>query len=129
MDYRNLLGIATIILSGAVFVHSLKAANALPNGPNISSGTNPVAFVNHDCYGANNLTLLTNTSNQNFIISDIWITGGQVRLFVDGTILHATVGEGLFSLQTGLKIESGSTISCSYQNGSPRVVLTGYYAH
>lgn len=35
MDYRHLFGTAAIILSGAVFVHTLNKANAFPQGPTI----------------------------------------------------------------------------------------------
>ena len=129
MDYRTILATGFLLLCGAVFVQSLNSANAFPQGPNVSTGSNPIELAHHDCYGANNLTLLSNTSSENFIVSDIWITGGSVRIFVDGSILHSSIGDGLYSLQTGLKLESGSTISCSYQNGSPRVTITGYYAH
>ena len=129
MDHRNILATGFLLLCGAVFVHSLNSANAFPQGPNVSTGSNPIELAHLDCYGANNLTLFSNTSSENFIVSDIWITGGSVRIFVDGSILHSSIGDGLYSLQTGLKLGSGSTISCSYQNGSPRVTVTGYYAH
>ena len=45
MDYRTILATGFLLLCGAVFVHSLKSANAFPQGPNVSMGSNPVESI------------------------------------------------------------------------------------
>ena len=129
MDYRNLFGIAAIILSGAVFVHSLKSANAFPQGPNVSMGSNPIENFHHQNCNSNWPTILTNSSSQAFIITDI-IRGKasssyDVRLRINSQNIYDA--EDNYAFQTGLKVLPGETVEC-YHHGYP-VTLSGYYTH
>ena len=67
-NYKQLLGIAAIMVAVGFLVHSLKPAYAL-NGPNISMGSNPIE--NFGGYGI----IFTNTSSHDFIITDISCEG------------------------------------------------------
>ena len=129
MDYRNLFGIAAIILSGAVFVHSLKSANAFPQGPNVSMGSNPIDNFHLQNCGSSWPTILTNSSSQAFIITDIVKgvenTGYDLRLRINSQIIYDAHRNHAF--QTGLKVLPGETVQC-YFSGYP-VTLSGYYTH
>ena len=61
MDYRNILATGFLLLCGAVFVHSLKSANAFPQGPNVSMGSNPIENI-----------MGTQTGIQNAQVMNIW---------------------------------------------------------
>ena len=124
MDHRNLFGIAAIILSGAVFTHSLNTANALPQGPNVSLGSNPIDHGQGNCNGS---TIFTNNSSQYFIITDIsksYVDSYEIYLEADGQTIWN--GRGNFHFQSGLRIAPGSTVTCS---GSYAVTIAGYYSH
>ena len=71
-----LFGIAAIILSGAVFVHSLKSANAFPQGPSVSYGGNPVLSIGGSL-SSTSVTLFTAPSDQKIVVSDLLLTMNQ----------------------------------------------------
>jgi hypothetical protein len=124
MDYRNLFGIAAIILSAAVFLQSLKSANALPQGPNISSGSNPIDQGQGNCNGS---TIFTNNSSQSFIITDIsksYVDSYEIYLESNGQTIWN--GRGNFNFRSGLQIAPGSSVTCI---GGYSVSISGYYAH
>jgi len=129
MDYRNLLGTAAIILSSAVFVHSLGSANALPQGPNVSIASNPI--VSFTCTQNSGYTI---PSNFDFIITDIstYVTSGQSsEIQANGTIIWELRGTNMLGYQninftTGIKVVGGQAITCS---ANYDVYLSGYLAH
>jgi len=126
MDYRNLFGIAAIILSGAVFVHSLKSANAFPQGPNVSMGSNPIeSFYGCTISGA---TIFTNTSNYNFIITDVTtqepLQSNISTLRINGqNVFSSTHSTHFFS---GIKVLPSDVVTC--YGGYP-TTISGYYTH
>ena len=130
MDYRNLFGIAAIILSGAVFVHSLKSANAFPQGPNVSMGSNPIQSFNETC---NWTTIISNTTNQTFIITDVIPSYGSSDVDLregnsSGTHLFSLKAGSVANLRTGVPIPPNTDIVCQH-GGGHRITITGYYTH
>ena len=67
-EYKQLFGIAAIIMAIGFFVRSFQPAHAL-NGTNISMGSNPIEDFSG--YGS----IFTNTSGHDFIITDISCEG------------------------------------------------------
>jgi len=127
MDYRNILACSILSLSLGYTWNNLQAANAFPSGPNVSMGSNPIEQAYKYCYGLSNEAMLNNSSSQDFIVTDIIVTNGTADILIDGTTIMNVSGH--ISLQTGLKVLSGSTIACSYYSSYPRVTITGYYTH
>jgi hypothetical protein len=121
MDYRNLFGMAAIILSCAVFIQSLNSANAFPQGPNVSMGSNPLDYNYQNCNSNSNG--YTNNSTLDFIITDI-IAWNDLHIYVDNAEI-AIHHQGTSSLQSGIRIQSGETVTCS----GGYLTIIGYYAH
>ena len=70
MDYRHLFGTAAIILSGAVFVHTLNKANAFPQGPTINLGSNPLFSIGGTISNST-AVIFTAPSDQIMVTTDI----------------------------------------------------------
>ena len=144
MDYRNLFGIASIILSIAVLILSFNTANAIPQGANISIGSNPVAsFTSTNCTSGD--TVVSVPSDQILVITDIIIGGyygEDVQLKTGtGTLLgqfksvngysqaaynHFLEGR-FYSLRSGIVVPSGEDLVLYC--GSNSLTVSGYYAH
>lgn len=135
MDYRNILASGFVILCGAVLIQSFKSANALPQGPNINLGYNPIEnyYGNSSSIGPINFqndfivtTFLSNSSSCNPKIDGVsFYTGtGYNNIFyyryVDGANSPFTTGNAT------LKIQSGSTLSFS---GCGDIYISGYQVH
>lgn len=128
MDYRNILALAVLVLSIGHTWNSIQSAHAFPAGPNISTGSNPIEQSYKYCNGLTNETVLSNTTNQSFIVTDLVVTGGSVDILIDGnTIMN--INSTHVALKTGLRIDGGSVISCTDNGSYPRVTLVGYYTH
>jgi hypothetical protein len=131
MDYRNLFGIAAIILSSAVFVQSLNSANAFPQGANVSLGSNPIEHHYGVCTQAD---FFLNSTNNPFIITDIigQTQGGyDLTLYVNGAVgakLYSSTENVFYGLKSGIVVDPGEAVYCS--GGTTRIItITGYYAH
>ena len=152
MDYRNLLGFAAIILSGAVVVHSLNSADAsMPVGmqhgqfpyEHFTLCDVPGVTVNSegDCYTTTGgvHTLLTVPNDRVFIV-----TGGVIRyrtqcwFLNNGDLLYPK--ELLEEDKTGpitsgtahIVLPAASTLEIHIDNNnasSCRFYIEGYYAH
>ena len=121
MDHRNLFGIAAIILSCSVFVHSLNSANAFPQGPNVSLGSNPI-----DNGFGYNAPAFVNNSSTDFIVTDLNCSSNTLIL-IDGVNAYwCNIGVA-HSLRTGLKLSPSSTIQTNSNN--TYLSISGYYAH
>jgi len=126
MDYRTILATGFLLLCGAVFVHSLKSANAFPQGPNVGLGSNPTA----DFYGScNNSPIFTTAVDEVFIITDISVGSypyaGSISLNKDtNTNIPFSYGEDR-SFQSGLKVPSNTPVQCT---GNVSILISGYYA-
>ena len=125
MDYRNIIASGFFLLCLAVLVQSLSSANAFPQGPTISLGTSPIAYYFRNC--SNPGDIFTNTSTQDFIITDILVDNGGTRFIIDGTLLNPNLTQNVH-MTTGFRIPSGSVVSCSPYTGSPYVTINGFYA-
>ena len=133
MDYRNVWGVAAIVLSGAVFVHSLKTANAFPQGPNVSTGSNPIDSFYTLCDSGFS-TIFTNTSSKAFIITDVVKENYSNHTFlrVNGTdIFQSEYGSQGSSrsirFSSGLKVNPSDVVECS--SSGDYLTISGYYVH
>ena len=126
MDYRNILATGFLLLCGAVFVQSLKSANAFPQGPNVSMGSNPIeSFFGCTISGA---TIFTNTSNYNFIITDVTtqkpLDSNLSTLRINGqNVFSSTHSTHFFS---GIKVLPSDVVTC---HGGYATTISGYYTH
>ena len=129
MDHRTLFGIAAIILSSSVFLHSLNSANAFPQGPNVGTGSNPIASFYVSC--SQSSPTVINTTGELFIITDILVSDGYstggVDLQLNGSTWYS-LGENVqMAMQSGIPVPLNSTLSC-YSYYGRNLVLSGYYA-
>jgi len=128
MDYRNILATGFLLLCGAVFVHSLKSANAFPQGPNVSMGSNPIDNGYGNCNASD--IIFQNNSSQDFILTDISkyydSQQGDTYLRLDGQNFWASVGN--FNFHSGLRVPPGSSLTCTSQSNLP-MTISGYYTH
>lgn len=120
---KNLFGISTLIMSIAFLIWSIGETFALPQGPNVSMGTNPV--VSFMC----NTTPYIVPSNMDLIITDLVGTSGyDATVSANGTVItlfHAwSGGNGYHTFATGYKADAGSSITCGRN-----VYIGGYLAH
>ena len=134
MDYRNILATGFLLLCGAVFAHSLKSANAFPQGPNVSTGSNPIESF----YG--NSTAASHTFQNDFIITTLISNSNSCYPRVDGNNLgiggggnnifyyhYAHPGPSPFiSGNAKFKVSAGSTLTFS---GCGDYHMEGYYTH
>lgn len=128
MDYRNILALACLVLSFGYTWNSIQSANAFPAGPNVSMGSNPIDQAYKYCNGSSNASILSNSTNQSFIVTDIVVTGGTAEILIDGSVIMSVSSDHV-ALQTGLRIDGGSTIACTDAGSYPRVTIVGYYTH
>jgi len=146
MDYRNILATGFLLLCGAVFVHSLKSANAFPQGPNVSMGSNPIESWAGVTPGSS--TWITIDTMQNdFIITDIFAhthasdcnvalatqnTNSTTPLLYSGRVVinHNWAYQLENSFKSGIKIEAGETLYLYHScQGGLRYNISGYYTH
>ena len=98
MDYRNLFGIAALFLSGSVFLHSLNAANAFPQGPNISLGSNPIENLHgmvSISSGGNYANIWTNNTAHDLIITTAMLAE-NCQLALDNQNIFTYIDSQLF---------------------------------
>ena len=126
-DYKQLFGYAAILFGIGFVIRSFMPAYAF-NGPHVSTGSNPIEFAAVNCDNSTNMTIFTNGTSQDFVVTDVWAGDGTVNLLVDNTIIMEGVNTS-YTLESGLKLGSGSKISCSDTGGSAHVVISGYYSH
>jgi hypothetical protein len=134
MDYRNILATGFLILCGAVFMHALPSANALPQGPNISLGSNPIV----NFYGSGDTTLAID-STRDFVITTFFTNGAYGHILVDGNIvfyegydmnpfyMDGDYSASIFRAGTAkLKIQAGQTVTLTQVS---YYYVEGYYTH
>ena len=127
MDYRNIVALGFLVLAIGYTWKNMQTAHALQTGPTISMGSNPIDQAYKYCNGLSDAAILTNSSTQDFIVTDIVVTNGIADILIDGTP-YMTVS-GHIPLQTGLRVSSGSVVSCTDSGSYPKVTVTGYYTH
>ena len=125
MDHRTLYGVAAVFLSGAIFVHSLTSANALPTYPTGTSH-NEFPYESIQCDGCNSSTpFLTVPSDKYFILTTATTGASPCEIDIDGQNTHS---RRLRAFNTGdgrLVVPSNSTISSPYQT---KCYVEGYWA-
>ena len=130
---RHYFGLSTLLVSVALLIWSIGETFAFPQGPNVSMGSNPIVTIvcinNHPLYPRS----YTVPSGFDLIITDIAYSYGRTSgLYVDGTIVHYGYASGTLqgvypNLTTGIKVDSGSIVSCTGHNNAGFV--SGYLAH
>ena len=148
MDYRNILATGFLLLCGAVFVQSLKSANAFPQGPNVSMGSNPIeSWAGEWSSGYHTV----GTVSQDFIITDFILSGHS-----DSCIAILTTNQNSYSsphsiaaggyrndyyrngnsyfngnFKSGIKVPAGTTIYVYVNNSGADCLynISGYYTH
>lgn len=134
---RHYFGIASIIFAVACLTWSVGQAIAVPMGPNVSLGTNPIFSVNSSTNTAH--TLYTNNTSSTAVITDFIATGyinyTCTRTFsvTNGTeaisINDGSDGVYHLALGSGLKVLPGESLDVSGGNYCSNVSISGYYAH
>ena len=139
MDYRNLFGIAAIVISVAALNHSMDNAYAGPMGPNVSAGSNPIENFSLRCTNTQQ-SIVPSDSSRDFIVTDV-ITGDDgtpyspqptTLTFNGGVTMTVSVLQS-HQFISGLKVPVGETLDCQNSTGSTsyhyNVTILGYYAH
>lgn len=135
MDYRNILATGFVILCGAVFVNAINSAKAFPQGPNVSTGSNPIEnfYGNANTAGTINFqndfivtTLLSNSTNCDPQLNGLsFYTGSGTNNLFYYNFNNPT--NSVFSTGNAqLKIEAGTTFTLV---GCADYYISGYYAH
>lgn len=140
-DYRQLFGIAAIIMACGFLVRSFQPAHAV-NGPTVSMGSNPIDNI----YGAetiggyNSSTVFTNNTNHDFIITQFRSISSSCALEIDGATVFSHYNSSYGSkfvymsqfFEGNLKVSIGSIISIQNNSGGTShcpYYIEGYYAH
>jgi hypothetical protein len=130
MEYRSLFGIGFVIFSMGYFVRSFQPANAFPQGPNISLGSNPIASFNVACN--NSSPSIMSTTNNIFIITDVIVSDGYstggITLKLNGADWMNFNENVEVALQSGLSVPVNSSLDCYTYYGRD-LVISGYYTH
>ncbi len=117
--HKMILSVAALIASIALFVSSIGNSFAYPQGPNVSTGTNPI--VSFNC----NSTGYTVPSTTDYIITDyIGVSSSPYMQFDGGNTLYLNFS-GNSTLMTGYRVAAGTTITCN----SGSVHISGYLVH
>ena len=139
MDYKNTLAIAAVIMASGFFVRSFQTANAFPQGPNTSLGSNPIfsAYTNN-CPE----TVTTVPNDLILVITDIVMSSNSTQTVTlktsNGGILGSfkqtyRTGNGMIlegrhhSLNSGIVVPAGEDLildNCSTDGAT----ISGYYA-
>jgi hypothetical protein len=139
MDYRNILATGFLLLCGAVFVQSLKSANAFPQGPNVSMGSNPI----ENFYGIANSTPINLDPTRDFVVTTLISDVGSCDPTLNGTKIWNLAGSSTDKNPFFYNINKFATSSFVQGNakflipaGQPlildscyRFILSGYYTH
>ena len=137
-DYRQLFGVAAILFAIGFILQSIMPARAIPIGPSVSLGANPV-FAVHTSGSSG--TLFTNNTSSSAVITDLviledayWFMTFSVTNGGDEFRFFADYGEGVSgveSLSSGIRVPAGESLTftgshTSYCQGAS---ASGYYAH
>ena len=123
--WKNRLGLAIIVIAIGFGIRSLKPAHA-EIGPSVASGSNPIQHYSVSC-GGNPVSLFANTSSMDFIVTDFIPQGGTYTLYLEGSpILVSGFGSVPSNLASGIKVQSGETLSCQNNYGY-RLFISGRF--
>ena len=124
-----LLGSALLIASSGYAYRSLQQANAYPQGPNVSLGSNPVEAFSFNCSSGSPQAFTT--GNEVFIITDVIVADGSgsgtATLILNGADWLPFPESSVQSFNSGYPVPPNSTLSCiAYY--PKRMAVSGYYA-
>lgn len=132
MDARaqQILSLTVLLAVLGYLAHSFSIAEAYPQGPNVSRGTNPVEAFSINC-NSSTPTMVT-TGNEKFIITDVVVANGgsteDVTMYLNGSEWIRFPETSMQSFNSGFPVPPNSTLTC-YAYYSKRTIITGYYAH
>ena len=102
------------------------------NGPNVSMGSNPIAYTVQQCNPSSYSALYTNKNTTPFIITDIIIEHSAYDMFlrIDGIPFLELAGgryDSHMKLKSRISVEPGSTLTC--KTSGENIFISGYYTH
>ena len=117
--HKNILSFSVLIASIALLISSTGNSFAYPQGPNVSTGTNPIVTFNCNSSG------YTVPTTSDYIITDfIGVSSSPYMNFDGGNTLYLNFS-GNSTLMTGYRVSAGTVISC----GSGNIHVSGYLVH
>ena len=116
--HKNILSFSVLITSIALLISSIGTSFAYPQGPNISTGSNPI--VSFNC--SNSYTV---PSNSDYIITDFIGAYSSPYIYFNGANSIYLDFPGNSTLMTGYRVPSGTVITCA----SGGVHISGYLVH
>ena len=123
--WKNLFGVAAILFGVGYVIRGIHPAQAF-NSPSVSVGENPIESHYFICNNSN-VTVLINGTAMDYIVTDILMYSGVGQLKVDQQVVLLSSDD--HTLQSGIKVGPGQTLSCTNFSGGPAVTVSGYYAH
>lgn len=142
---RHYFGLSTLLASVALLIWSIGETFAFPQGPNVSTGSNPIVTLDCGTTSTTSSDILGYPSFTNpyqvpagfdYIITDLGAHySNNTSILVDNgnnwqTIYsHYFSAQGTtqgFSLETGVKVPSGAFVKCQ---SSAFGFVSGYLAH
>ena len=125
-----LFGVAAVVLSFGYFIRSIQPAEAFPQGPNVSMGSNPIVAFSSNC--SQSSPSITTTGSDTLIITDIIVGDGS---YTEGATLKLNGSDWMSfpetttqSFNSGFPVPPSSTLSC-YAYYGKTLVVSGYYTH
>ena len=115
-------------------------STAFASGPNVSLGSLPAHTIYYNCSNGSLATLFTNTSNDTFLITDVWATtsapggNGAADVYIGGTptfALSATSNRSMgLTTQTGIPVAPAQSIECQRMTSyGVKITIIGKYVH
>ena len=117
--HKNILSFSVLIASIAFFISSIADSFAYPQGPNISTGSNPIVSFNCNSAG------YTVPTNSDYIITDFIGAYSSPYIYFNGGNSIYLDFPGNSTLMTGYRVSSGTVITCT----SGSVHISGYLVH
>jgi len=117
--HKMILSLSVLVASTALLILSIGNSFAYPQGPNISTGSNPIVSFSCDSGG------YTVPSNSDYIITDfIGVYGSPYVYFNGGNSIYLDFS-GNSTLMTGYRVSAGTVITCT----SGSIHISGYLVH
>jgi hypothetical protein len=130
---NNIVSIGIFLFGLGYCIQSIATAMALPQGPSVSMGNNPVDSF----YGSNGNTTLSLNSNYDFILTTGLSNNTNCQVQVNGNAVNSTSDYNIFHFrynynvnsaftqgQGSLNIPAGSTVTLS---NCSQYLFSGYY--
>jgi hypothetical protein len=138
MNHKTIFAFAALIFATGYLIRSINPAKALPNGPHISTGSNPIINVIGSITNGSRQTVLSNTTSDDVIITGVRFSHAHCQLIINGTILSnhnemygLLTSTSMFgNSQATLKLTAGADLEITCPNGyNTDYYIQGYYTH